>query len=47
MSNSLDPDQAPHFVGPDLVPNCLRKLSAEDTRWQRVQYACTELFKGC
>ena len=22
MSNSLDPDQAKHFVGPDLVPNC-------------------------
>ena len=23
MSDSLDPDQAKHFVGPDLVPNCL------------------------
>ena len=22
MSNSLDPDQAKHFVGPDLGPNC-------------------------
>ena len=29
MSNSLDPDQARHFVGPDLGPNCLQKLSAE------------------
>ena len=23
MSNSLDPDQARHFVGPDLGSNCL------------------------
>ena len=35
MSNSLDPDQAQHFVGPDLGPNCLQRLSADDTR-QRV-----------
>ena len=32
MSNSLDPDQADGFVGPDLGPNCLQKLSADDTR---------------
>ena len=37
MSNSLDPDQAPHFVGPDLGPNCLEKLSADDTSKQRVK----------
>ena len=30
MSNSLDPDQARHFVGPDLGPNCLQRLSADD-----------------
>ena len=24
-SNSLDPDQARHFVGPDLGPNCMQK----------------------
>ena len=29
MSNSLDPDQDRHFVGPDLGPNCLQKLSAD------------------
>ena len=29
MSNSLDPDQARHFVGPDLGPNCLQRLSAD------------------
>ena len=27
MSNSSDPDQARHFVGPDLGPNCLQRLS--------------------
>ena len=30
MSNSLDPDQARRFVGPDLGPNCLQKLSFKD-----------------
>ena len=29
--NSLDPDQDQHSVGPDLGPNCLQRLSAEDT----------------
>ena len=27
--NSLDPDQDRHFVGPDLHPNCLQRLSAD------------------
>ena len=31
MSNSLDPDQARQFVGPDLGPNCLPRLSADGT----------------
>ena len=31
MSNSLDPDQAQHFVGPDLGPSCLQMLSADET----------------
>ena len=25
VSHSLDPDQAQHFVGPDLVPICLQR----------------------
>ena len=25
------PVQAQHFVGPDLGPNCLQRLSADDT----------------
>ena len=32
VSSSLDTDQARQKVGPDLGPNCLHKLSAEDTR---------------
>ena len=31
VSNSLDPDQARHFVGPGLGSICLQKLSAEGT----------------
>ena len=30
VSNSLDPDQARHFVGPDLGPKCLQMLSANN-----------------
>ena len=30
VSNSLDPDQDRHSVGPDLGPNCLQRLSADD-----------------
>ena len=30
MSNNLDPDQDRHFVGPDLDPNCLQRLSADN-----------------
>ena len=37
MANSWDPDQARRFVGPDLGPNCLSRLSADDTGRQRVK----------
>ena len=30
VSNSLDPDQARHFVGPDLGPNYLQRLSSDN-----------------
>ena len=30
VSNSLDPDQDRLYVGPDLDPNCLQRLSAEN-----------------
>ena len=36
VSNSLDPDQARHFVGPDLGPNCLQRPSTDDTSRKRV-----------
>ena len=39
MSNSLDSDQARQIVGPDLGPNCLPRLSADDTGSQRVKEA--------
>ena len=35
-SNSLDPGQARRFVGPDLGPNSLQRLSADDTSKQMV-----------
>ena len=37
MSNNFDPDQARHFVGPDLGPNCLQRISAEDNRKQSIK----------
>ena len=37
VSNSLDPDQAWHYVRPDMGPNCLQKLSADNTSRQRVK----------
>ena len=37
MSDSLDPDQARLNVGPDLGPNCLHRLSADDTSRYRVK----------
>ena len=30
MSNRLDPDQARHFMGPNLGSICLQRLSAND-----------------
>ena len=36
MSNNWDTDQARHFVGPDHGPNCLQRLSADDTSRLRV-----------
>ena len=30
VSNGFDPDQDGYYVGPDLGPNCLQRLSADD-----------------
>ena len=35
--NSLVPDQAQHFVGPDLGRNCLQSLYADDASISRVK----------
>ena len=43
VSTSLDPDQARQFVGPDLDPNCLQRLSADDMGRQRVKEYATRL----
>ena len=34
VPNSFDPDQARHFVGPDLGQNCLQRFSAHNTSRQ-------------
>ena len=39
MSNSLDPDQARRFVGPDLGPNCSPRLSADVTGIHGFKYS--------
>ena len=39
VSNKLNPDEVRHFVKPDLVPNCLEELSANDTSRQRAKIA--------
>ena len=52
MSNGLDPDQDQHFAGPDLDPNCLQRLSADNASSQRVKnlhlqlktLSCTSFF---
>ena len=43
--NSLDTDQARHHVGPDLDPNCLQWLSADDTCRHRVK--CINVLESC
>ena len=40
VSNSLDPDQDQCVVGPDLGPNCLQMLSADDISRQKVNKYC-------
>ena len=37
VSNSLDSDQAQHYVRRDLDPNCLQMLSTDDTSRQIVK----------
>ena len=47
VSNRLDPGQARHCVGPDLVPIFLQRLSADDISRQGVKliHYCLEVIK--
>ena len=44
VSNSLDPDQARSFVGLDLGPNCLQRLSADGTHRHRVDQSLKSML---
>ena len=44
MSNSLDPDQDQCFVGPDMGPNCLQRVSI--SRQQKSPLIRKELTVG-
>ena len=35
VSYGLDPDQDRHYVGPDLGPNSLKRLSADDKSYRQ------------
>ena len=45
QSDHLDPDQDRHFVGPDLGPNCLHRLSADDNSSQLSDYLKYQFLK--
>ena len=45
MSNSLDPDQAQHFVGPALDSNCLQKLVAKNSSRSTDDKLCSFTLK--
>ena len=38
MCKQLDPDQAQHFVGPDLGPNCLQRFVFLDSLRPKKQF---------
>ena len=46
LSNSLDPDQAGHFVRPDLGTKCLQMLSADGTSCDQCEYNRFPFYKS-
>ena len=46
VSNGLNPDQDPRKVGPDLDPNCLQRLSADDKESPLVWKERTKTISG-
>ena len=47
VSNSLEPDQDWHSVGPDLAPNCLHRLSAHDKLYKLWGHSSSWLLVTC
>ena len=47
VSNSVDPGQAQHFIGPDLGPNYLRRLSGDDKSRNMVWYLIVSIPNLC
>ena len=46
MSKMLDPDQAQPFIRSDWGPNCLQRLSVDDTGKQRDKHAYADNIHG-
>ena len=46
VSNGLDPDQDRHYVGPDLDPNCLQRLSADDKNAVEIRMQFINIFQN-
>ena len=44
ISESMVSDQAQHLIGPDIDPNCLQRLSADNSFRQRVKYSSVSNF---
>ena len=49
VPNSLYPDQAPRFAGSGLGPNCLQRLSVDDSRRQivKMKYKTSDILYTC
>ena len=46
VSNSLDPDQDRPYVGPDLGPNCLQRLSEDFCLFDLILYVPSTIFQS-
>ena len=47
VSTTLDPGHTRRFVGPDLGPNCLQMISADDTSRQQVKCPVVAVLTYC
>ena len=46
FANSLDPDQARHFVGPDLDPNCLTLMVFQKEYFEKIDFERNQQMKN-